>query len=80
MAIGSSQRNPRPVPDRSGGSSVPLIALDGRRSPHVERCVAALTAAGCHVSIEPVPYGFQRGANEMLRIRADEGSTAPEPE
>jgi hypothetical protein len=47
----------------------PLLALGGTRSPFVDACVADLIAAGCDVTIEPVPYEFQRGANEMLRIR-----------
>jgi len=47
----------------------PLLALGGTRSPFVEPCVSALRAAGSEVSIERVPYEFQRGANEMMRIR-----------
>jgi hypothetical protein len=47
----------------------PLLALDGRRSPHVAPLIDALTAAGDHVQIETVPYEFQRGGNQMLRLR-----------
>jgi hypothetical protein len=47
----------------------PLLALDGARSPFVETSVKALRAAGHDVSIERVPYEFQRGGNEMMRIR-----------
>lgn len=47
----------------------PLLALGGGRSLHVDGSVAMLRSQGFAVSIERVPYEFQRGANEMLRIR-----------
>ena len=47
----------------------PLVTLAGAGSPFVERCRHALEAAGLRTSIERVAYEFQRGANEMLRIR-----------
>jgi hypothetical protein len=47
----------------------PLLALGGRRSPYVETTAAALRASGLLVTIERVPYEFQRGGNEMMRIR-----------
>jgi hypothetical protein len=47
----------------------PLLALDGGRSRHVDGCVAALRRDGWHVTIERVSYEFQRGGNEMLRVR-----------
>ena len=47
----------------------PLLALDGQMSPCVERCAGALRADGHTVSIEPVPYEFQRGADAMMRVR-----------
>jgi len=46
----------------------PLIALGGKPSPLVAGCVQNLRDAGHHVSIEKVPYEFQRGGNEMMRI------------
>ena len=46
----------------------PLIALGGARSPHLWPCLHHLAEAGYHTSIELVPYEFQRGGNEMLRI------------
>jgi hypothetical protein len=46
----------------------PLVALDGARSPHLPSVEAALQGAGYDVVIEPVPYEFQRGANEMMRV------------
>lgn len=45
----------------------PLLALDGRRSPHVDACVDELRSIGRGVFIERVDYEFQRGGNEMLR-------------
>jgi hypothetical protein len=47
----------------------PLLALGAVRSPFVERCAAELAESGCEVMIERVPYEFQRGGNEMMRIR-----------
>jgi len=47
----------------------PVLALGGTPSPFVESCTSALRAAGSDVSIERVPYEFQRGGNEMMRIR-----------
>jgi hypothetical protein len=46
----------------------PLLALGGELSPFVAGCVQSLRAAGHHVSIEKVPYEFQRGGNQMMRI------------
>jgi hypothetical protein len=46
----------------------PLIDLDLRRSPHVQPIASCLEDDGFTVSIEHVPYEFQRGGNEMLRI------------
>lgn len=47
----------------------PLLTLGGTPSPFVESCASDLRAAGSNVSIERVPYEFQRGGNEMMRIR-----------
>jgi hypothetical protein len=46
----------------------PLLALGGVRSPLVPGVAATLQHAGRDVSIERVPYEFQRGGNEMMRI------------
>ena len=48
----------------------PLLALGGAPSPHVEPVAATLRAGGYDVSIEAVPYEFQRGGNRMMRVRA----------
>jgi hypothetical protein len=47
----------------------PLVAVGGHRSPYVDRSVERLRQAGHEVAIENVPYEFQRGGNEMMRIR-----------
>jgi hypothetical protein len=47
----------------------PLLALDGSRSPLLEACVEEARAAGAVAETVPVRYEFQRGGNEMLRLR-----------
>jgi hypothetical protein len=54
----------------------PLLALGGERSPYVGHVVEALRAIGHDVSIERVPYEFQRGGNEMMRIRTGVSRTS----
>lgn len=46
----------------------PLISLDGTRSPHVGPVSAAVRRIGRSAEIETVPYEFQKGANQMMRI------------
>jgi hypothetical protein len=50
----------------------PLLALGGERSPFVDTCAATLRNAGYRVTIEKVPYEFQRGGDEMMRICSEE--------
>ena len=47
----------------------PLMTLNGERSPYIEPCAEALRADGLTVTVDPVPYEFHRGGNEMLRVR-----------
>ena len=47
----------------------PLLALGGRPSPHLAAVQEALASDGHRVTVEHVPYEFQRGGNEMLRVR-----------
>lgn len=47
----------------------PLLALGGQPSPHLGAVRNALAPDGWQISIERVPYEFQRGGNEMLRVR-----------
>lgn len=46
----------------------PLLAFGGKRSPYLDPVVDALRQSGLSASIEQVPYEFQKGGNEMLRI------------
>jgi len=46
----------------------PLLALDGRTSPYVASIMDDLSGS-LEVSIETVPYEFQRGGNQMMRVR-----------
>ena len=46
----------------------PLLALGGTASPLVAAAVEELGGRGFDVSIEDVPYEFQRGGNKMMRI------------
>jgi hypothetical protein len=48
----------------------PLLQMGGARSPHVDGVIAALKHRGLKVDILEVPYEFQRGGNQMLRIIA----------
>ena len=47
----------------------PLLALGATRSPLVDRAVDEFNNQGFCISIETVPYEFQRGGNQMMRIR-----------
>lgn len=51
----------------------PLLDKEGRRSQHLDPLVAALHAAGWAAHVERVDYEFQRGGNEMLRVRRNDG-------
>jgi hypothetical protein len=46
----------------------PLLALGAQPSPHLAPVTAALEASRFAVSVERVPYEFQRGGNQMLRV------------
>ena len=46
----------------------PLLALDCRRSPHIAPVQERLCEAGFVVEIQHVPYEFQAGGNQMMRI------------
>lgn len=49
----------------------PLLDMHGRRSRHLEPLIAALHGAGLSAEVERVDYEFQRGGNEMLRVRRE---------
>jgi hypothetical protein len=46
----------------------PLIALNGAPSPHLAPVMAALSASETPARLVSVPFEFQRGATQMLRI------------
>ena len=46
----------------------PMLSLGGKPSPFVDVALSALEASEYVVSIELVPYEFQRGGNRMMRI------------
>lgn len=48
----------------------PLLELGARKSRHVEAVRERLTALGYSVSVETVPYEFQRNGNQMMRVTA----------
>jgi len=50
----------------------PLLALGAVPSRHVEPVSETLRQRGFQVSIETVPYEFQRGGHQMMRIRQAE--------
>jgi hypothetical protein len=47
----------------------PLLTLAGERSPYVDQTERELRSLDFSVFIENVPYEFQRGGNQMMRIR-----------
>lgn len=46
----------------------PLLDINGAPSPHLEPTIKKLSDKGYRVSVDCVPYEFQRGGNEMLRV------------
>ncbi len=48
----------------------PLLALGAARSPHVDGVSQRLRDGSLVVTIESVPYEFQRGGNQMMRVRS----------
>jgi hypothetical protein len=52
----------------------PLVELGSRPSRHIDRVIGALLELGFRVERVRVGYEFQRGANEMLRVRRPSGA------
>jgi hypothetical protein len=46
----------------------PLLTYNAQLSPYVDPLSQSLTKAGYQVSFEVVPYEFQRGGNQMMKI------------
>ena len=56
----------------------PLLELNGQPSPFVSSVLDAVRDAGLEASLESVPYEFQRGGNQMMRIsRCPAPTSAP---
>ena len=47
----------------------PLIDLKNSRSVHLKPLIEAMEQRGFTCEIEPVAYEFQKGGNEMLKIK-----------
>jgi hypothetical protein len=47
----------------------PLLTLGLERSPHLDATIALLEKQGYICTIETVAYEFQKGGNQMLRVR-----------
>jgi hypothetical protein len=47
----------------------PLLELGAKKSRHLEKIIDRLDKAGFSVSIDNVPYEFQKGGNEMMKIK-----------
>jgi len=47
----------------------PLLDLGGVPSPYVDEITAELQCSGYEVEIQKVQYEFQRGGNQMMRIK-----------
>lgn len=47
----------------------PLLALGGQKSPYVTENLNHLRQSGFDATVVKVPYEFQRGGDEMMRIR-----------
>jgi SAM-dependent methyltransferase len=47
----------------------PLLELGAKTSRHLRPVIAGLTAAGYAATIAPVSYEFQRGGNQMMKVK-----------
>ena len=47
----------------------PLLGLDARPSPHLGTVMDGMERMGLRAEIVAVPYEFQRGGNQMMRVR-----------
>lgn len=47
----------------------PLLELGARKSRHIEKIMHRLDKNGFTVTVEKVPYEFQKGGYEMMRIK-----------
>jgi len=47
----------------------PILELGSVRSRHLEEIISTLSGEGYRLTVERVGYAFQKGGNEMLRVR-----------
>ena len=47
----------------------PLLDLDSKKSAHLDATLTQLKAEGFDLSVETIAYEFQKGGNQMLRVR-----------
>ena len=47
----------------------PLLELGSISSRHLEPAISEMQQDGYQISVEEVSYEFQRGGNQMLRVR-----------
>jgi hypothetical protein len=47
----------------------PLLDMAGEPSVHLQGVLAAVKERGYHAAVESVPYEFQLGGNQMLKVR-----------
>lgn len=55
----------------------PLLEFGSKKSRHVQGVMTRLAAAGYAVSIETVSYEFQRGGNQMMRVKSMDSPPGP---
>jgi hypothetical protein len=46
-----------------------LLKLDCERSPYLETIIQELTNQNFNVQVHTVPYEFQKGGNQMLKVK-----------
>ena len=47
----------------------PLVDLNAKKSRHLDAILSQLQAEGFDLKVDTVPYEFQKGGNQMLRVR-----------
>jgi len=47
----------------------PILQLNGERSPYVDPVIQDLSRKGFNVQLQSVAYEFQKGGNQMLRVK-----------
>ena len=50
----------------------PLLDLSSKQSIHLDETMLQLRAEGFNLRVETVPYEFQKGGNQMLRVKTHE--------